>query len=385
MTRMDTLPQGEPVTVAPMKTFPIIRDLVTDVSFNYEVAKTCRPSSRAPSPRAGTACSRSTSSAARSSASASSASCARTSATSSATTRRTSPVRRAAVLHPLRRARDAPAGRERPPRAGPATRARHVQHHQVLHRGVSRAHQDHRQRHHPHEGAGGRRPLRPGGLARAGRSWAGPRRRPRRRPAEPRAAAELPGSPWARMSSMLLSRSGSSPSTPHSACSTSRTSSPRPGRPRSRQQTVRSAWCRWSPGCARGDRPERGEGGAAAPNPTSCGSCSRSNRAGPRSPLTPTARPRATPAMALRVLRPARPGRGGKLDPADALAAGRVRVAATCVRPGGGPGRLAGGEVGVSAPALEGLTDTGGERLGAGLQGPFRQRPRQGLDDANGT
>ena len=34
MTRMDALPSG-PVTVAPMKTFPIIRDLVTDVSFNY--------------------------------------------------------------------------------------------------------------------------------------------------------------------------------------------------------------------------------------------------------------------------------------------------------------------------------------------------------------
>jgi succinate dehydrogenase / fumarate reductase iron-sulfur subunit len=39
MTRMDTLPEG-PVTVAPMRTFPIVRDLVTDVSFNYEVAKT---------------------------------------------------------------------------------------------------------------------------------------------------------------------------------------------------------------------------------------------------------------------------------------------------------------------------------------------------------
>src|SRR5579883_1543301 len=37
MTRMDQLPEG-PVTVAPMRTFPIIRDLVTDVSFNYEVA-----------------------------------------------------------------------------------------------------------------------------------------------------------------------------------------------------------------------------------------------------------------------------------------------------------------------------------------------------------
>ncbi|HEV3268463.1 MAG TPA: succinate dehydrogenase/fumarate reductase iron-sulfur subunit [Acidimicrobiales bacterium] len=34
MTRMDTLPKGT-VTVTPMKAFPIIRDLVTDVSFNY--------------------------------------------------------------------------------------------------------------------------------------------------------------------------------------------------------------------------------------------------------------------------------------------------------------------------------------------------------------
>ena len=39
MTRMDTLPEG-PVTIAPMRAFPIVRDLVTDVSFNYEVAKT---------------------------------------------------------------------------------------------------------------------------------------------------------------------------------------------------------------------------------------------------------------------------------------------------------------------------------------------------------
>ena len=36
-----------------------------------------------------------------------------------------------------------------------------VQHHQVLHRGVPGEHQDHRQRHHPHEGAGGGRQVRP--------------------------------------------------------------------------------------------------------------------------------------------------------------------------------------------------------------------------------
>ncbi len=40
MTRMNLFPAGEPITVAPMKTFPLVRDLVTDVSFNYEVAKT---------------------------------------------------------------------------------------------------------------------------------------------------------------------------------------------------------------------------------------------------------------------------------------------------------------------------------------------------------
>jgi succinate dehydrogenase / fumarate reductase iron-sulfur subunit len=40
MTRMDTFAQGEEITVTPVKTFPVIRDLVTDVSYNYEVAKT---------------------------------------------------------------------------------------------------------------------------------------------------------------------------------------------------------------------------------------------------------------------------------------------------------------------------------------------------------
>jgi len=43
MTRMDSLPVGEPVTVAPMRTFPVLRDLVTDVSYNYEVAKRVPP------------------------------------------------------------------------------------------------------------------------------------------------------------------------------------------------------------------------------------------------------------------------------------------------------------------------------------------------------
>ncbi len=42
MTRMNTLPQDKPIRIEPMKTFPIIRDLVTDVSWNFEVKKTIK-------------------------------------------------------------------------------------------------------------------------------------------------------------------------------------------------------------------------------------------------------------------------------------------------------------------------------------------------------
>ncbi len=39
MTRTSTLDLTQPLTIAPMRTFPIVRDLVTDVSFNFEMAK----------------------------------------------------------------------------------------------------------------------------------------------------------------------------------------------------------------------------------------------------------------------------------------------------------------------------------------------------------
>src|SRR5215475_12444881 len=39
MTRMNELPAGKEVIVEPMKSFPNIRDLVTDVSWNFEVKK----------------------------------------------------------------------------------------------------------------------------------------------------------------------------------------------------------------------------------------------------------------------------------------------------------------------------------------------------------
>lgn len=39
MTRMSTFTEAEVITVTPMRTFPVIRDLVTDVSFNYRKAR----------------------------------------------------------------------------------------------------------------------------------------------------------------------------------------------------------------------------------------------------------------------------------------------------------------------------------------------------------
>jgi len=39
MTRMNTFEEEETITVTPLRAFPVIRDLVTDVSFNYEKAR----------------------------------------------------------------------------------------------------------------------------------------------------------------------------------------------------------------------------------------------------------------------------------------------------------------------------------------------------------
>ena len=39
MTRLNTLPLDKPVSVEPMKAFPHLKDLVTDVSWNYEVKR----------------------------------------------------------------------------------------------------------------------------------------------------------------------------------------------------------------------------------------------------------------------------------------------------------------------------------------------------------
>src|SRR5438094_1059042 len=43
MTRMSDLPTETPIIVEPMQAFPLLKDLVTDVSWNYEVKKKIAP------------------------------------------------------------------------------------------------------------------------------------------------------------------------------------------------------------------------------------------------------------------------------------------------------------------------------------------------------
>jgi succinate dehydrogenase / fumarate reductase iron-sulfur subunit len=43
MTRLSDVPLDKPVTVEPMKAFPLVKDLVTDVSWNYRVKKGIKP------------------------------------------------------------------------------------------------------------------------------------------------------------------------------------------------------------------------------------------------------------------------------------------------------------------------------------------------------
>jgi succinate dehydrogenase / fumarate reductase iron-sulfur subunit len=49
-TRLSDFDPAEPITVEPMRAFPLIRDLVTDVSWNYEINKSIPPFSPPPEP-----------------------------------------------------------------------------------------------------------------------------------------------------------------------------------------------------------------------------------------------------------------------------------------------------------------------------------------------
>ena len=169
MTRMSDLDTTQPITVEPLLAFPNIRDLVTDVSWNYRVKKEIKKfKPRAPDAPDGTwrmqqediervqefrKC----------------IECflcqdvchvlraiAFTSTTSSSV-RASSPTR-------LRGARDAPVidTEDRTEGASRSVGSRHrlLQHHQVLHQGVPREHHDHGQRDHPAQGARRRSVLR---------------------------------------------------------------------------------------------------------------------------------------------------------------------------------------------------------------------------------
>ncbi len=48
MTRMNEYEAGETITITPLKTFPVIKDLVTDVSWNYTQNKRIKPVKLAP-------------------------------------------------------------------------------------------------------------------------------------------------------------------------------------------------------------------------------------------------------------------------------------------------------------------------------------------------
>ena len=167
MTRMSTFGEDETVTVTPLRTFPVMRDLVTDVSFNYEKAREI-PSFTPPKDlQPGDY------------------------RMQQEDVNRSQEFRKCIecflcqnVCHVVRdheENKEAFAGprylmrrpscrctRWTPSTAGHGAggeRPRPVQHHQVLHRGLPRAHQDHRQRADPDEGARRRPQVRPGRLA----------------------------------------------------------------------------------------------------------------------------------------------------------------------------------------------------------------------------
>ena len=157
MTRLDTLNLAEPVTVEPMRAFPLIKDLVTDVSWNYKVKAGIKPfKPRKPDAADGTW------------------------RMQQREVDRVQEFRKCIecylcqdVCHILRDhhlhdelqrtalpalhrgARDAPA-RHRGSAAGAQGRRRHrlLQHHPLLHQGLPGAHHHHGERDHPAEGAG---------------------------------------------------------------------------------------------------------------------------------------------------------------------------------------------------------------------------------------
>ncbi len=164
--RSTSCPRSAPITVEPLRAFPIIRDLVTDVSWNYEVNKRIPPFT----PKPDTEWLIGQEDVDRMAEFRKCIECflcqdvchvLRDHELQSQYFGPRFMVRVASLeMHPLDAARP-----DAPPRG--RRRRRALQHHEVLRRRLPRAHQDHRQRDHPAQGARGRQPLRPGPEARA--------------------------------------------------------------------------------------------------------------------------------------------------------------------------------------------------------------------------
>src|SRR5712671_4150477 len=212
MTRLSELDLSKPVTVEPMRAFPLVRDLVTDVSWNYRAKKSIRKFQPRPADAADG-----------------------TWRMFQADVERVQEFRKCIecflcqdVCHVLRDHQlfDQFVGPRFLLYASAQDRERHrvLQHHKVLHEGLSREHRDYRQRHHPAERAGDRPALRPGRQAVANVSYVnsgGPpwnssskpsRRKPcharsrrpsaigcSRSPSKPRASASTPSSSTRRI------------------------------------------------------------------------------------------------------------------------------------------------------------------------------------------
>ena len=168
MTRMSTFAEARPITVTPLRAFPVIRDLVTDVSFNYDKAREV-PAFAPPTDVAPGEYRMQQVDVERSQEFRKCIECflcqdichvVRDHEENKQAFAGPRFLMRVAELdmHPL----DAAEDRARPQGAAQDEHGLGLlQHHQVLHRGLPRAHQDHRQRAHPAEGAGRRPQVRP--------------------------------------------------------------------------------------------------------------------------------------------------------------------------------------------------------------------------------
>jgi len=159
MTRLADLEADKPVTVEPMRAFPHVRDLVTDVSWNYRVKTQIQKfQPRAPDAADGTWRMQQEDidrvQEFRK--------CIEMLLVSGRLPRLARPpqarrIHWAALSRVRGRARDASARHGRSGSGAQASaRYRLLQHHQVLHQGVPGAHHDHGQRHHPTQRASGR-------------------------------------------------------------------------------------------------------------------------------------------------------------------------------------------------------------------------------------